>query len=89
MAAKKVRKHNYLVLSVLKPFKNNVLPLVYLLEPVKMLLFKMLYRGLPWSSSGKDLTFNAGGTGSMPTLGATIPRASWPKKPKHETEAVA
>ena len=52
MAAKKVRKHNYLVLSVLKPFKKNVLPLVYLnIEPVKILLFKMLYRGLPWLSS--------------------------------------
>ena len=31
---------------------------------------------------------NAGGEGSIPLWGAKIFHASWPKKPKHKTEAI-
>ena len=31
---------------------------------------------------------NAGGVGSIPGQGAKILHASWPKKPKHKTEAI-
>ena len=31
---------------------------------------------------------NAGGAGSIPGLGAKIPHALGPKKPKHKTEAI-
>ena len=30
----------------------------------------------------------AGGVGLIPGQGAKIPHASWPKKSKHETEAI-
>ena len=80
--------NNHLVLSVLKPFKNNVLPLVYLLEPVKILLFKMLYRRLPWLSSGSDLAFQCRGCRFNPHSGSYDATCFMAKKPKHKTEAV-
>ena len=36
----------------------------------------------------KTLTSNEGGVGSIPDRGAKILHALWPKKPKHETEAI-
>ena len=36
----------------------------------------------------KTSPFSAGGAGSIPGQGAKIPHASWPKKPKHKTEAI-
>ena len=71
--------NNHLVLSVLKPFKNNVLPLVYLLEPVKILLFKCFIGDFPGCLVVQTWPSNVGDTGSIPTLGATMPHASWPK----------
>ena len=34
---------------------------------------------LPWQSSGKDFAFQWGGEGSVPSQGAKILHASWPK----------
>ena len=36
----------------------------------------------------KTSSSNAGGEGLIPGQGARVPHASWPKKPKHKTEAI-
>ena len=45
-------------------------------------------RDFPGSPGVGTLPSNAGGAGSVPGRGARIPHASWPKKPKHKTEAI-
>ena len=45
-------------------------------------------RDFPGSPEVKSSPPNAGGAGSIPGWGAKIPHASWPKKPKHKTEAI-
>ena len=47
----------------------------------------MLFRS-PDGPVVKTSPFNAGGAGLIPGRGAEIPHASWPKKPKHKTEAL-
>ena len=42
----------------------------------------------PGGPVAKTSPSNAGGAGSIPGQGAKIPHASWPKKPKHKTEAI-
>ena len=42
----------------------------------------------PGSSVDKTSPSNAGVVGLIPGQGAKIPHASWPKKPKHKTEAI-
>ena len=46
------------------------------------------HRGLFWWPRVDTSPPNAGGEGSIPSQGAEIPRASWPKKIKHETKAI-
>ena len=44
------------------------------------------YKDFPGGPGINTLPFNAGGAGSIPSQGAKIPLASWPKKtPKHKT----
>ena len=48
-----------------------------------------LYQGdFPGGPVAKTSPSNAGGTGSVPGRRVKIPHASWPKNPKHKTEAV-
>ena len=49
--------------------------------------FKRPDQGLPWQSS-KTPPSNVGGADLIPGWGVKIPHASWPKKPKHKTEAI-
>ena len=49
---------------------------------------KAIFRDFPGGPVVKTSPSNAGSVGSIPGLGAKIPHASWPKKPKHKTEAI-
>ena len=42
----------------------------------------------PGGPVAKTSPSNAGDTGSVPDQRVKIPHASWPKNPKHKTEAV-
>ena len=46
------------------------------------------YRDFPGGPVVKTSPSNAGGAGLIPGLGAKIPYASWPEKPKRKTEAI-
>ena len=45
-------------------------------------------RDFPGGPMAKASPSNAGGVGWIPGWGPKIPHASWPKKPKHKTEAM-
>ena len=47
-----------------------------------------MFRDLPVCLVGKTSPSNAGSVGSVPDLKAKNPYVSWPKKPKHKTEAI-
>ena len=53
---------------------------------------QVLKYSVPQVSPGRPVVNNspseAGNVGSIPGQGAKIPHASWPKKPKHKTEAI-
>ena len=54
-----------------------------------VLLLKMcnVWR-LPWCPVVETLPFSAGSVGLILGWGAKIPHALWPRKPKHQTEAI-
>ena len=48
----------------------------------------MNHKDFPGGPVVKTLTSGAGGAGSIPGWGPKIPHDSWPKGPKHKTEAI-
>ena len=81
-----------------KNMKKNVYNWITLLyyrnyhNIVNILYFNKIKMKISWDFSGgpvvKILPSYEGAVGSIPGQGTKIPRASWPKKQKHKTEAI-